>query len=55
MDDKVSSVGFTVSLFGSKNVTGPDGTSTIGDVNSDDVLRQYMRTFTHFKVTGCLV
>lgn len=38
-DDKVSSVGFTVSVFGGKNATGPAGTSTIGDVNSDDVLR----------------
>lgn len=55
LDEKVSSTGFTVSIFGSKNATGPDGTSTIGDVNSDDVLKQYMKTFTHFKVTGCLV
>lgn len=55
LDEKVSSTGFTVSIFGSKNLSAPVGTSTIGDVNSDDVLRNYMKTFTHFKVTGCLV
>jgi hypothetical protein len=55
MDEKVGTVGLTVSIFGSKNLSAPAGTSTIGDVNSDDVLRQYMKTFTHFKVTGCLI
>lgn len=55
MDDKVASTSGTVSIFAGKNASFPDGTSTIGDLNSDDVLRNYMRLYTHFKVTGCQV
>lgn len=42
IDERVDTLSFTVSLFGAKNATGIGGTTTIGDVNSDDALRRNM-------------
>lgn len=53
--EKATGTAFTVSLIGGKNATGIVGTSTIGDINSDDILRRYMEMFTEFKIVGCKI
>lgn len=48
--EKATGVAYTVSIFSGKNATGMESTSTIGDINSDDVLRRYMEMYTEFRV-----
>lgn len=48
--EKLLATSFTVSIFGGKNATGIEGTSTIADISSDDLLRRYMEMYTEFKV-----
>ena len=49
--EKATGVAYTVSIIGGKNVTGAADTSTIGDINSDNLLRRYMEMYTEFKIT----
>lgn len=53
--ERMNAVSFTVSIFGGKNATGIEATSTLGDINSDGLLRRYMEMFTEFKVEACQV
>ena len=53
--ERATDVAFTVSLFGGKNATGRISTATLGDVNSDGILMQYMNSYTEFKVVATKV
>ena len=48
--ERATGVSYTISIFGGKNATGPLLTSTLGDVNSDGILRRYMEMYTEFRV-----
>lgn len=54
-NERATDVSFTVSLFGGKNSFATNGTSTIGDVNSDGILMQYMNSYSEFKIKATKV